>query len=142
MNTVAKTERSAELEMLRKIDCYMEEFYPQSVEAGKLLKAVELSTAQIRGLETLITSTRRFSEILNYIKNQAGKERREEPKWTQVAPVLLGQLGVLESEAHRIGGEDPAKVMEVKLRFARIWAKQIVANYLYQEPPEGVRRSV
>jgi len=120
-----------DLETLKTIDIYLEHFYPQSIDAGQRMADAGLGTSQIRGLETLITSTTRFSEIINYIKNQAGKERKEK-KWIKVAPLLLEQLTTLEVKAHDVGQEAPNKVLEIKLRLARGWAKQVITHYLYR----------
>ncbi len=122
-------------ELLRKIDLILEEFYPESVKAGEKMAKLGLHTSQIRGLQTLITSTSRFSEIINYIKNQAGKEKpgkSKRPQWREVAPVLLEQLEFLEAEAGKLGQGDPAMILAVKLKLARVWAKQVTAHYLFE----------
>lgn len=84
-----------------------------------------LGKAQIRGLETLVTSVSRFSEIVNYIKNQVGKDKKG--KWLQVGSRLLEQLELMETRAaqmgasfkltgqslHKIKGEDiPENILE------------------------------
>jgi hypothetical protein len=120
-----------DLGTLKNVDLYLDAFYPRSKNAGDELAKVKISTAQIRGLETLVTSTTRFSEILNYIKNQAGKERKER-KWSKIAPLLIGQLEELEIEAQRLG-QEPRKILDIKLRLAKGWAKQVVTNYLYEK---------
>ncbi len=118
-----------EPQTLKAIDLYLEEFYPQSKNAGNEMARVDLGTSQIRGLETLVTSTTRFSEIINYIKNQAGKDRHN--TWSQIAQLLLNQLEQLETKATQMGYEDPAMILDIKMRLARGWAKQAVTHYLY-----------
>ncbi|MDM8525791.1 hypothetical protein QUF80_20660 [Desulfococcaceae bacterium HSG8] len=114
-----------------KIDLYLEEIYPQSIIAGNEMADTGLRNTQIRGLETLVTSASRFSEIINYIKNQVGKDKKG--KWLKVGSLLLEQLGKIEDKANKMGNEDPAKILEIKMKMARGWAKQVVAHYLYSE---------
>ncbi len=124
-------------EILREIDLILEEHYPKSVNAGNNMAEVRLRNAQIRGLETLITSTSRFSEVINYIKNQAGKDKRGQ--WSRVAPELLVQLEFLEAEAGKLGRGDPARTLAVKMKLARGWAKQVTTHYLFQSAQQGGR---
>ncbi len=120
-------------EMWKNVDLFLEDFYPQGCETGKELHHAKMGMTQIRGLESLIFSTRRFSEVINYIKNQAGKESKKDPKWKQVAGTLLNQLAILEAKASELGGDDPALVLEAKLRLVRGWGKQVVAHYLFEQ---------
>lgn len=122
-------ERVLELEDLRKIDLVLEDFYPKSMEIASQM--VDLDTSQIRKLETLVVSTRRFSEIVNFIKNQAGKRNEISRKWAAVAPQILDQLEKLQEKARTVEGKDPEKNLEIKLRLSRGWVKQLVAHYLY-----------
>jgi len=115
--------------ILQQVDQFLESIYPKSIKAGQALADVRLKNTQIRGLENIVTSTSRFSEILNFIKNQAGKERKRQ--WAEVAPVLLEQLETLEQQAHQMSGEDAALCLEIKMRLARGWARQVVSHYLY-----------
>jgi len=132
----------------REIDLYLEDFHERSMEAGDQMQRADLGMAQVRGLETLVVSTRRFSEIINYIKNQAGKDNRGQ--WIQVAPGLLEQLKSLEAaavemdkkEAKRTNAPetDPGRILDIKLELARGWAKQVVTHYLYQRFMQGKGR--
>lgn len=123
----------ANLGTIKAIDLELEAIYengkPQNL--GRLMVDVKLGSSQIRGLETLALSTRRFSEIINYIKNQAGKDRKNQ--WSKIVDEVLGQLYQLEKRAKEIGGEDPGLVLDVKIRLARGWAKQVVSHYLFQD---------
>ncbi|MBW1987365.1 MAG: hypothetical protein JRI50_09120 [Deltaproteobacteria bacterium] len=116
---------------LKQVDIFLENCYSQSIEAGKELAKVGLKKSQINGLQTLVNSTRRFSEIFNFIKSQAGKERAKKEQWRKVADRLLSQLEALEQQAHQLGKGDPGKTLDIKLRLARGWAKQVVAHYLW-----------
>lgn len=116
--------------ILKDIDLALEDYYIKAIEAGEAMAEHDFKT-QVRGLENLIVSTTRFSEVLNYIKNQFGKETNDR-KWLTVGPVLLGQLEELETKAKEIAPDDPAVCLEVKLRLLRGWARQVVAHYFYQ----------
>jgi len=116
-------------EKLMKIDDFLEGFYDQSKKAGDRLCSVKLGKTQIRGLETIVASSTRFSQILNYIKNQAGKDRKK--KWSETAPLLLKQLDQLEAFANGMAQDNPAAILEIKMRLARGWAGQVAAHYLY-----------
>lgn len=120
---------------LRAIDLVLENIYPESIKAGKQLVGVGLKTTQIRGLENIVTSTSRFSEVMNFIKNQAGKERKKQ--WAEVAPDLLKQLEALEQQAWEMSGENAALCLEIKIRLARGWAKQVVTHFLYTAKVSG-----
>ncbi|QTA92056.1 hypothetical protein [Desulfonema magnum] len=116
-------------ETLREIDLYLEEFYSQSVKAGNEMARAGLRTTQIRGLETLVTSASRFSEIINYIKNQAGKDKKG--KWLKIASLFLEQLEQIEHKSNEMSRGNPEAALEIKMKLARGWAKQVVAHYLY-----------
>ncbi|MFH1114075.1 MAG: hypothetical protein V1792_09165 [Pseudomonadota bacterium] len=125
---------------LRAIDQFLEEYYEggKTQEAGELMAVNGMKKSQLRGLENLIVSTTRFSEIVNYIKNQVGKEKRDDT-WRKIGPKLLTQLEDLEVKAMEIAGEDPARRLQVKLHLAKGWARQVVAHYLYKAQDEGGR---
>lgn len=121
---------------LRAIDGFLEEYYEegQTQDAGKQLAESGMKNTQVRGLENLIACTTRFSEIINYIKNQVGKGRSG---WKETGPLLLKQLKTMEEKASEMAGEDPALRLEIKLRLARGWARQVVAHYLYETGVKG-----
>lgn len=119
--------------MWQEIDLFLEAFYPKGKDAGQKVAAVDMKISQVRGLENLVVSTRRFSEIVNFIKNQAGKQNKTAEKWRKVADFLLKQLDQLEAKAIELGGEDPESVLDAKLRLARGWVKQVMANYLFEQ---------
>jgi hypothetical protein len=120
---------------LKSIDLFLEDYYPKASEAGDRIAACKMDKTQVRGLENLIVSVTRFSEVINYIKNQVGKER-EKNTWKEVGPILLSQLKDLESQANEIAGDHPLERLEVKLRLLRGWARQVVAHYLYKDREE------
>lgn len=121
-------------EISKRIDLYLEEIYPASEEMGK--KMVCLRTSQVRGLENLIVSTSRFSEIINYIKNQAGKDTKNK-NWAAIVEDMLHQLKDLENKARGIGETDTEAMLEIKLKLAKGWARQVVSHYLYESTLKG-----
>lgn len=131
METHQGTLSSLDLEMIKAIDHHLEELYESKVPQMVAQKMVDanLQTSQVRGLENLVMSTRRFSEIINYIKNQSGKDRKGQ--WTHFVDELLHQLEDLEIKAKGIGKSNPSVVLEIKRRLARGWVKQIVAHYFF-----------
>ncbi len=128
-NAVAKPEISSA--MLSQIDIFLEDFYKRGKEAGKMLADADLDSTQVRGLQNIIVSATRFSQILNFIKNQVGKETGDKKEWRKCGKQLLQQLETLEKQAGEMASQDPALRLEVKLRLARGWGKQVVANYLF-----------
>ncbi len=120
-------------QMWKDIDLFLEAFYPEGCKAGKEMQKVGMEMSQVRGLESLIVSTRRFSEVINYIKNQAGKDTAKSKNWRAVAEILLKQLQELQDYAVKLGGDDPAMVMEAKLKLVRGWCKQVVSHYLFEK---------
>ncbi len=126
---------------LKEVDLYLEKLYKKSGESGDSEKSetirmgrrmadIGFDKTQVRSLQNMTFSTSRFSEIVNYIKNQAGKDEKKQ-NWFRIANDLLQQLDDLEQEASRIGKNDPELILDVKLRLARGWVKQIVSHYLY-----------
>ncbi len=116
-------------EILKQIDLYLEDIYPVAMNAGTEMAWLNFSNAQLRGMETLIASVTRFSEIISYIKNQAGKDKKGQ--WSRIAPLLLEQLDLIENKAKEIGNEDPLMILDIKMRLARGWAKQVVTHFLF-----------
>lgn len=117
---------------LKEIDQFLEEYYEggKTQEVGELMAKEKMAKSQVRGLENLIASTTRFSEIINYIKNQAGKEKKGNI-WRKIAPNLLSQLQTIETAAIEIAGDNSAERSAVKLHLVRGWARQVVAHYLF-----------
>lgn len=120
-------------ETLKAIDLHLEALYESktTIDIGQKMADVELKSSQIRNLENLVMSTRRFSEIINFIKNQTGKDKKG--KWLLIADTLLNQLEELEDKAREIGKDNPGITFEVKKHLARGWVKQIVAHYFFAD---------
>ena len=67
------------------VDCVLEARFKKGRLAGKSLQKWfdEKKPTQIRNLENLIYSTRRYSEIYNFIENQTGKDNNKRT-WNKV----------------------------------------------------------
>ncbi len=137
--------RHIDAKISRKIDLYLEKIYADSKLAGDELAEKKLGKTQLRGLETLITSTSRLSEIVNYIKNQAARDTNR--KWIDVAPRLIRQLEALEAQAEVIASEAQAEaqdigggnengnaslILDIRMKLARGWGKQVISHCLYE----------
>ena len=124
-------------ETLKAIDLHLEALYESkaTIDIGQKMADIKSDTkqfnTQIRNLENLVMSTRRFSEIINFIKNQTGKDKKG--KWPLIADTLLHQLEKLEDKAKEIGEENPCIIFEVKKHLARGWVKQIAAHYFFAD---------
>lgn len=123
---------------LNEIDLFLEDFYPKSRDAGIQLAECGMKNNQVRGLENIIVSTTRFSEILNYVKNQAGKEKNDN-QWRTVAPTILAQFDELEEKAFQMADENASERLQIKLQLVKGWARQMVAHYLYEKLSKGER---
>lgn len=121
----------------REMDLFLEEIYGDSKSAGQGMADVNLGKSQVRGFESMLTSTSRFSEIINYIKNQAGKDTKG--AWSSVAKGLLDQLERLENKAEALGKDDPSLILQIKIKLVRGWGKQVIAHCLYQRMLMGGR---
>lgn len=121
-----------DLDTLRNIDIYLEEIYPASVITGERLTI--LSKAQISNLENIVNSATRFSEVTNFIKNQAGKDTKN--TWKVVAKDILVQLREIEEKAKELGDDDQGRILDIKLRLVRGWVRQVATHYLYKKQEE------
>lgn len=131
MSTNEPSLPALDTETLKEIDLFLEGFYPFAKQAGDRMSDVELGKTQVRGMETFIASASRFSQIINYIKNRAGKDRKK--TWINIASGLLDQLDQLETKAKELGKNNPAVILDIKMKLARGWANQVVSQYLFAD---------
>jgi hypothetical protein len=119
----------------RAIDQFLEDYYENSQSAATKIIASGLKKTQVRGLQNMVGSCTRFSEIINYIKNQTGKASDQESIWRKenAGEFLLSQLGEIEKKASEIAAGQKENLIEIKLRLARGWVSQVVAHYLYKK---------
>jgi archaellum component FlaC len=137
MDVIEDTESVLSLETLNAINFQLEALYDskKTINIGQKMADIKSNTqrfnTQIRNLENLVMSTKRFSEIINFIKNQTGKDKNGQ--WPLIADTLLHQLEELEDKAKEIGKDNPNITFEVKKHLARGWVKQIVAHYFFAD---------
>jgi hypothetical protein len=117
--------------IVKAIDIFLEEYYTRSKEAAEIMVNSNLGMAQVRGLETLAATTSRFSEIINYVKRQTGKDTKNE--WTKLGPKLISQLEELEKKAEELSKDNVDSCLDIKLLLARGWVNQVVCQYLYEK---------
>lgn len=118
-------------DIVKAIDIFLEEYYTRSKEAAEIMVKFDLGKAQVRGLETLTATTTRFSEIINYVKRQTGKDTKNE--WTKLGPKLISQLEDLEKKAEELSKDNVDSCLDIKLLLARGWVNQVVCHYLYEK---------
>ena len=134
MSTNKPSLPALDAETLKKIDLFLEDFYPFAKQAPCAKDTDFPRKTQVRGMETFIASASRFSQIINYIKNRAGKNR--EKTWINIARNLLDQLDQLETKAKELGKNNPAVIIDIKMKLARGWANQVVSQYLFANAKE------
>lgn len=117
--------------IVKAIDIFLEEYYTRSKEAAEIMVKSGLGKSQVRGLETLTATTSRFSEIINYVKRQTGKDTKNE--WTKLGPKLISQLEDLEKKAEELSKDNVDSCLDIKLLLARGWVNQVVCHYLYEK---------
>lgn len=128
--------------ILKKLDFFLDQYYEKSVTASKHLHSSfsesNAGKTQVRNLENVAYTSMRFSSIINFIKNQMGKDSPEHPTWTRkltgdvmVGDFLLGQLDEIRQHAETLTTAGPDSSLEYTLYLARGWARQICSNYLY-----------
>lgn len=135
MDSTVKKSQLFTPEVLKKIDLFLESIYPESEKTGLLMAKKELKNTQVRKLEKIITSASRFSEIINFIKNQVGKDN--EHKWLPISEIMLEQLKGIENKAIELGCDDDLLIMEMKLKITRGWARQVACHYFYSNKSEN-----
>jgi hypothetical protein len=137
MDVIDFVEPGLSPETLKAIDLHLETLYEskETINIGQKMADIKSDAkqfnTQIRNLENLVMSTKRFSEIINFIKNQTGKDKTG--KWPLIADTLLHQLEELEDKSREIGKDKPGITFEVKKHLARGWVKQIVAHYFFAD---------
>jgi len=136
-----------DVETLLEVDKAIEEFYPNSIETGRILSEIfnESNKTQIKNFENIICSTTRFTEAYNFIKNQIGKSAKDKG-WTKRIPDngretmigerILKEMYTLEKKSEKIT-DDKELVFDVRMRLLRGWIKQVVAHYEYNLIKEG-----
>jgi len=127
--------------ILKKLDIYLDQYYEKSMQAGKYLFdcfPADKGKTQIRNLENAAYTAMRFSSIINFIKNQMGKDSQQHPTWTKkvegsvmLGDFLLTQLEELQQHASSLAEGNPDNSLEYRLYLVRGWARQVSTNYFY-----------
>ena len=122
-------------ELARQADRYIDDRHEDFAELGQRFfeefgydhRANRVST-QVRNLQQIALSARRFVDIEDFVKNQMGKRTN---KWPVVGEEVLNQLKVLRRESRNMS-KDRVQEFLLRLHLARGWAKVVVSEYLYQ----------
>jgi replicative superfamily II helicase len=141
-------ERSRRAKFLRWIveESDTEEFLHRSEERAGALR--ELNKSQIRNFEHVAYDARAVSDVSNFIKSSAGRERTR--TWAAAANDILDDLNLrlgprAKSQAQEeLSGEADEMVVarrarEYHLALIREYAKQIVAHYEFMTRDDGGR---
>ncbi len=129
-------------DLLKKLDLFLDQYYEQSKNAGKCLSNCfpgKGGKSQIRNLENIVYTARRISAVQNFIKNQMGKDSKDNRTWTKplstgnksMGDFLLCQVEQLIEMAKNLSENNPELGLESVLYLARIWGKQVTSEYLY-----------
>ena len=124
--------------LIQKVDSYIDDNYKTFSKLGNRFFEVfsydkEKNTirAQIRNLQQITCSATRFADIEDFVKNQMGKEKKEEPRWRTLGDDVLVALEELRKKSEQLD-TDPANQMALRLRLARGWGRAVVSQYLYR----------
>ncbi len=121
-------------ELIRKVDCRIDELHDQFVHLGARFfdsfgsDRGKIST-QVRNLQQIACSAVRFADIEDFVKNQMGKKDKQE--WKAVGDEALKQLSQLRSYSEEVAS-DASDRMAVRQRLARGWVRAVVGEYLYR----------
>jgi hypothetical protein len=127
-----------DIEILKKIDKAIEKFYPESPKiAEKFVNAFgRKSKSQVKNFENIVFSTTRFTEIINFVKNQAGKDY-EGKGWAKnldgqlLGDIILQKLTEIDSEAKKVAEGNDEIYFDARMRILRGWTEQVVTHYEY-----------
>ena len=125
-------------ELIQKADCYIDEHHKTFSILGECFfnvfgyekKSNRLNT-QIRNLQQITCSATRFADIEDFVKNQMGKEKTDEPKWRALGSDVLDGLEQLRATSQELDGNADEQ-MALRLRLARGWVRAVVSEYLYR----------
>lgn len=138
------------MDVYAEMDRFLDEQWQRNRRWGQLLFEVfkhdqGTGMTQVRNLQNMVVTATRFYDILDFIKNQMGKEaepgRRDKSRryWTRkVGDTLLGvgliqELENLLDRAQRFAKSYPdSDPYYLALYLARGWIRQVMAEFLYQ----------
>ena len=126
-------------QLIQETDCYIDGNHETFSELGNRFfeifsynKESNRISTQVRNLQQITCSATRFADIEDFVKNQMGKEKKEERKWKALGEDVLQQLKQLRDKSQEIENENLANQMALRLRLARGWVRAVVSAYLYQ----------
>ena len=116
-------------DLVRRADRYIDDSHEDFAELGqRFCEVFRHDRTQVRNLQQIARSARRFADIEDFVKNQMGKGTG---KWPSIGEDVLKQLRVLR-QASRTMSEDSVQQFLLRLHLARGWAYAVVSEYLYQ----------
>ena len=124
--------------LIQEVDSYIDNNHKPFSEVGNHFfdvfsydKEKNTIRAQIRNLQQITCSATRFADIEDFVKNQMGKEKKEDPRWRILGDDVLAALEELRNKSEQLD-PDPANQMALRLRLARGWVRAVVSQYLYR----------
>lgn len=125
-------------QLTRQIDQYSDEQHQKTSPLGSQLfkafgyiKKNNQISSQIRNLQQIVCSAKRFADIEDFVKNQMGKSGGPSREWRDCGSDLLLALEQLRVKAQELGSS-PEEQFTIRLRLARAWVRAVVSEYLYQ----------
>ena len=134
-------------ELIQAANCYIDENHKDFSELGKRFfdvfsynKSNDNISTQVRNLQQITCSATRFADIEFFVKNQMGKEKKDDknPRWRALGDdgqalgdEILQKLNQLREKSLELD-KDSANQMALRLRLARGWVRAVVGEYLYQ----------
>ena len=124
--------------LIQETDRYIDENHETFSELGKRFftvfgynKEKNQISSQIRNLQQITCSAKRFADIEDFVKNQMGKEKKDQLRWRKLGDDVLVALEELRNKSQQLD-TDPANQMALRLRLARCWVRAVVSQYLYK----------
>ena len=133
--------------LIHKADCYIDANRETFSALGERFfqvfgydKEKNQIRTQVRNLQQITCSATRFADIEDFVKNQMGKEKKDEsmPKWRALdcnglalGDAVLQGLQQLRDQSQQLDA-DSANQMALRLRLARGWVRAVVSQYLYR----------
>jgi len=121
--------------ILNEIDRTIEGFYSESIHIGEILASVFTNNrSQVKNLENLVYTTNRFTEVVNFIKNQMGKDIKR-VDWAKkkndlmIGEYILEGLDRIDAKAKKIVKNTDDLFFDVRMRLLRGWIRQVITHY-------------
>ena len=133
-------------ELIQAANRYIDENHKDFSELGKRFfdafsdRSNDNISTQVRNLQQIACSATRFADIEDFVKNQMGKEKKddENPRWRALGDdgqalgeEILQKLNQLREKSLELD-DDAANQMALRLRLARGWVRAVVSESLYQ----------